>query len=74
MINYLDNNLFKTSEVSLILVNVSYKFFYYNRIDLSERICPVNRNNTKECMVYHGWCFNHGFKYQDSVCIDCHDL
>ena len=47
MINYLDDNLFKTSEVSLILVTVSYKFFYCNRIDLSERICPVNRKNIK---------------------------
>ena len=25
-------------------------------------------------MVCHGWFFNHGFKYQYSVCIDCHDL
>ena len=25
-------------------------------------------------MVCHYWFFNHGFKYQDSVCKGCHDL
>ena len=25
-------------------------------------------------MICHYWFFNHGFKFQDSVCNDCHDL
>ena len=25
-------------------------------------------------MICHYWLFNHEFKYQDSVCNDCHDL
>ena len=25
-------------------------------------------------MVCHYWFFNHGFKYQNSVCNGCHDL
>ena len=25
-------------------------------------------------MVKNYWFFNHGFKYQDSVCNGCHDL
>ena len=28
----------------------------------------------KECMIFHYWFFNHGFKFQDSVCNGCHDL
>ena len=47
---------------------------YYDRIDLSEAIDLGKSNCSKECMVYHYWFFNHGFKYQDSVCNGCHDL
>ena len=47
---------------------------YYDRIDLSEAIDLGKSNYSKECMVYHYWFFNHGFKYQDSVCNGCHDL
>ena len=25
-------------------------------------------------MIFNFWFFNHGFKFQDSVCIGCHDL
>ena len=25
-------------------------------------------------MICHCWFFNHGFKFQDSVCNGCHDL
>ena len=25
-------------------------------------------------MIFHCWFFNHGFKFEDSVCNDCHDL
>ena len=45
----------------------------YNRIDINEVIDPTKSNNSKECMVFHYWFFNHGFKFQDSVCNNCHD-
>ena len=41
---------------------------YYDRTDISEGIDVAKSNNSKECMVCHYWCFNHGFKFQDSVC------
>ena len=47
---------------------------YYDRIDLREGIDPANSNNRKECMVCHYWFLNHGFRFQDYVCIGCHDL
>ena len=45
---------------------------YYDRIDISEGIDLAKRNNSKECMVSHNWFFNHGFKFQDSVCNGFH--
>ena len=47
---------------------------YYVRIDASKGIDPANSNNRKECMIYHYWFFNHGFKFQDSVYNGSHDL
>ena len=47
---------------------------HYNRIDISEVIVAAKSHNSKECMICHYWFFNHGFKYQDSVCNVCHDL
>ena len=47
---------------------------YYDRIDISEGIDLVKSGNSKECIVCHYWFFNHGFKFQDSVCNGCHDL
>ena len=46
---------------------------YYNRIDIIEGI-DAAKSNSKECMICHYWFFNHGFKFQDSLCNDCHDL
>ena len=45
-----------------------------NRIDISEGIDPTKSNRSKECMICHYWFFNHGFRFQDSVCNGCHDL
>ena len=42
---------------------------YYDRIDISEGIDPTKRNKSVECMIYHYWFFNHGFKFQDYVAI-----
>ena len=47
---------------------------YYKRIDISEGIDLPKINRSKECMVCHYWFFNHGFKFQDSLCNGCHDL
>ena len=43
---------------------------YYNRIDINEGI-DLRR---KECMICHYCFFNHGLKFQDSVCNGCHDV
>ena len=47
---------------------------YYNRIVLSEGIDVTKSNNRKECIISHYWFFNHGFKFQESVCNCCKDL
>ena len=44
--------------------------FFYNRPDLSEGI----ESNSSKYMACRYWLFNHGFKFQDSVCKGCHDL
>ena len=41
---------------------------YYDRIDIAKS------NNSKKCMIWHYWFFNHGFNVQDYVCHGCHDL
>ena len=45
---------------------------YYDRIDISERTDLAKSSNSKECMICHYWFFNHGLKFQDSVCNGCH--
>ena len=47
---------------------------YYDIIDISEGIDLAKSNKRKECMICHYWCFNHGFKFQDSVCNGCQYL
>ena len=47
---------------------------YYNGIDLSKGIYPTKNNISKECMIYHGWIFSYGFKFQDSICNGCDEL
>ena len=47
---------------------------HYGIIDISEGIGIIKINRSKECMICHYWCFNHGFKFQDPVCNGCHDL
>ena len=46
----------------------------YDRIDISEGIDPTKSNKGRECMICYYWLFNYGFKFQDYVCNDCHDL
>ena len=40
---------------------------YYNRNDLSKGIDFTKSNNSKGCVVYHYWLFNHGSNFQKSV-------
>ena len=47
---------------------------HYNRIDVSEGIDRTKSNKSRECMICHYCFFNHGFKFQDSVCNGCLDL
>ena len=47
---------------------------YYDRIKLSEGIGFDKINNSKEHIICHYWYFNHGFKFQKSVCNSCHNL
>ena len=47
---------------------------YYDRIDISDGIDPTKSNKCKDCMIFHYWIFNHGFKFQNSVCNVCHNL
>ena len=47
---------------------------YYDRIDISEGIDLAKSKNSKQCMIFHYWFFNHGFKFQDYVCYVCRDL
>ena len=47
---------------------------YYDRIDRSQEIEPTKNSKSKECIIWHYWFLNHGFKFQDSVCNGCHDL
>ena len=47
---------------------------YYDRIDLIEGTDAIKSYISTECMIFHHWLFNHGFKFEDSVCNGCHDL
>ena len=46
---------------------------YYDRIAISKGIDLVESNNSKECMIYHCWFFNHGLNF-NYVFNGCHDL
>ena len=47
---------------------------YYGRTDISEGINLTKSSNSIECMICHYCFFNHGFKFQDSICNGCHGL
>ena len=46
----------------------------YEKIDKSEGIDFNKTICSKECMIYHYWYFDTGFKYQPYVCNGCHDF
>ena len=47
---------------------------YYDRTTINEGIDHAKSNNTKEYIIFPYWFFNHGIKFQYSVCNGCHDL
>ena len=47
---------------------------YYDIINISERTDATKSNKSRECMICYYWFFNHRFKLQDHVCINCRDL
>ena len=47
---------------------------YYDRTEIREGIDPIESSNSKECMIFHYWLFNHGFEFQDSVYNGCDGL
>ena len=47
---------------------------YCNKIDIKKELILLKVIEVKECMICHFWFFNHGFKFQDSLCNGCHDL
>ena len=47
---------------------------YYEIINISKGVDPTKSKRSKECMICYYWFFNHGFKFQDSICNECHDL
>ena len=47
---------------------------YYDRSDISEWIDCTESTTNKKCMTCHYRFFNHGLKFEDSVCNGCHDL
>ena len=40
---------------------------YCNSIDISKGIDLTKSSNSKECMIFNYWFFNHGFEFQDSI-------
>ena len=48
---------------------------YYNKIDVSEGSGINKSNKSKECMIFHYWCFKDiGYKFEPYVCNGCHDI
>ena len=47
---------------------------HYDRIDIIEGIDSTKSNRSKECMICNYWFFDHGFKFQYSLCNGCHHL
>ena len=47
---------------------------HYDIINISKGTDPTKINRSKQCMICHYSLFNHGFKFQDSVCNGCHNL
>ena len=40
---------------------------YYDSIGITEETDPDKSNGSNECMIFHYWFFNSGFKFHDNV-------
>ena len=48
---------------------------YFDRIDVSEGNDVHKTSESKECDICHYWYFlDKGFKFQQKVCNECHDI
>ena len=47
---------------------------HHDRIDICKRTDPIKSNRSKKYMIYYCWFFNHGFKFQGSVCNGCANI
>ena len=48
---------------------------YFDRMDISEGIDVIETSASKECDIYHYWCFlKYSFKFQLNFCNKCCDL
>ena len=47
---------------------------YCNKIDASKEIDLSKMKNSKKCMIWYQWFFNHGFESQDYTCNGCHNM
>ena len=76
---YLDNSAYKISNKQLT-DNLVEKLFedeislilYHRQIAISEVIDLSKDSNSKECVIFPYWFFNHRFKFQDIACNVCH--
>ena len=51
------------------------KILPYERIDLWEGIDIDRSNKSKECIIWHYWCFKDiGYKFEPHVCNGCLDI
>ena len=62
MTDYLDENYFEDKILQML---------HYDTVDLNK---GIDLSNSKECMIYPYWLFNHGFKFQDSICSGFHNV
>ena len=54
---------------------MNYKMLEYDRIDISEGIDVDKTNESKECMLFHYWCFlNKNFSYGSYLCDGCYNI
>ena len=70
---YLGNHAYKIASKQMIdyLDNLINALLWQN---IDEGTGPTKSNSRKECMIWHYWFFNHGFRFQYFVCNDCHDF
>ena len=55
--------------------HITISILYYDMIYVSETIDVNNKTAFKESIIWHYWYFlNKWFKFESSICKDCHDI